>query len=358
MPCFPITLLPDKMKYDYSKNVKPWISNLCCYTPGNTIKGHVKLASNENNYGPSPGVFEAIKKAADEINTYPYKDPKLRQKIAEYCEVAPENIITGNGSDESIDLIFKTFKGPVLSFNPTYSEYRIFSEALGEKYLQTNLEQDFSFPLKRFLEASEKANILVICSPNNPTGGVISEEELRSVLELGKTTVVDEAYVEFHEKSFTSLVKEYENLIILRTFSKAYALAGLRIGYIIADPKVIKLLDKVKPPFSVNLLAMEAAIAALEDQEYMQKSVKKIIKDRGTLYWEIGRKYKAYPSESNYIFADVSPERSEDVYKKLLGKKIIVRDLGRYPGFPGEYIRVSVGTTEENKKFIEALKDL
>jgi histidinol-phosphate aminotransferase len=346
------------MKYDYAKNVKPWIPGLCCYTPGTTIKGYVKLASNENNYGPTPKAAQALKKAAGEINTYPYKDPQLRKKIAEYCNTSPENIITGNGSDESIDLIFKTFKGPVLSINPTYAEYRIFSEALGEKYLQTDLEKDFSFPLKRFIKESQKANILIICSPNNPTGGTISEEDLRAVLDLGKTTVVDEAYVEFHGKTFTPLVKEYENLIILRTFSKAYALAGLRIGYIIANPPIIKLLDRVKPPFSVNLPAMEAALAALKDQKYMQKTVKKIIRDRKTLYREISKKYKTSPSESNYILADVSPERSEDVYKKLLDKKIIIRNLGKYPGFPGEYIRVSVGTTEENKKFIQALKDL
>ena len=346
------------MKYDLSENVKPWIPGLCCYTPGKTIKGYVKLASNENNYGPSPKVKEAIKKAADEINIYPHRDMELRQKIAEYCGAAQENIITGNGSDESIDLIFKTFKGPVLSFNPTYAEYRIFSEAMGEKYLQIDLEKDLTFPLKRFIAESRKAKILVLCSPNNPTGGVITEEELRKVLGEGKTTVVDEAYVEFHGKSFASLVKEYENLIILRTFSKAFALAGLRVGYIIADPKVIELLDRVKPPFSVNSLAIDAAIAALDDQKYMRSTVEKMVNDRGMLYAALKEKYKTYPSEANFILADVSPQRSEDVYKKLLDKKIIVRNLGKYPGFSGEYIRVSVGTTEENKKFIAALNEI
>ncbi len=346
------------MKYDYSKNVKPWIPGLCCYTPGKTIKGYVKLASNENNYGPAPKVAEALRKAAGEINLYPYKDLELRKKIAEYCNTAPENIITGNGSDESIDLVFKTFKGPVLSFNPTYAEYGIFSEALGEKYLQIDLEKDFSFPLERYLKESRKANILLVCSPNNPTGGVLTEKELRRILEEGKTTVVDEAYVEFHGTSFTPLVKEYENLIILRTFSKAFALAGLRVGYIIADPKIIKLLDRVKPPFSVNAFAIEAALAALEDKRYMRETVGKMIKDREMLYKALKNKYATYPSESNFILADVSPQRSEDVCRKLLDKKIIVRDLGKYPGFSGEYVRVSVGTTEENKKFLEALKDL
>lgn len=346
------------MKYDLSDNVKPWVPGLCCYTPGKTITGYVKLASNENNYGPSLKVVEAIKKGSDSLNVYPYRDSELRERIAEYCGAESENIITGNGSDESIDLIFKTFKGPVLSVNPTYAEYRIFSEALGEKYLQVNLEKDLTFPVEEYLSASKKARILVICSPNNPTGGLVTEDELRKVLDEGKTTVVDEAYVEFHGKSFTPLVEEYENLIILRTFSKAFALAGLRVGYIIASPKIVELLDRVKPPFSVNSLAIDAALAALDDQKYMHETVAKMVKDRDLLYAALNGKYKVNPSESNFLLADVSPERSADVYQKFLDKKIIVRNLGKYDGFPGEYIRVSVGTTEENGKFIKALNEI
>lgn len=346
------------MKYNLSENVKPWIPGLCCYTPGKTIPGYVKLASNENNYGPSPKVMDAVKKAAGSLNTYPHRDPELRKKVAEYCGVPPENIITGNGSDESIDMVFKTFKGPVLSFNPTYSEYRIFSEALGEKYLQVNLREDLTFHLERFVAASAKARILVLCSPNNPTGSVVSEEDLRAILDLGKTTVVDEAYVEFHGRSFAPLVDEYENLIILRTFSKAFALAGLRVGYMIASPETVKMLDRVKPPFSVNSLAIEAALAALDDVGYMRETVEKIVRDRSILYDALKKRYMAYPSESNFILADVSPERSEYVYKKFLEKKIIVRNLGRYSGFSGEYVRVSVGTSEENRRFLEALNEI
>ena len=346
------------MKYDLSDNVKPWIPDLCCYTPGSTLEGYIKLASNENNYGPSPKVKEAIKNAAGKVYIYPYRGRELREKIAEYCQCDPGNIITGNGSDESIDLIFKTFKGPVHSLNPTYAEYRIFSEALGEKYEQTDLEQDFTFPLEKFIKESKKARIILLCSPNNPTGGVISRQELTTILEEGKTTVVDEAYVEFHKRSFTPLVSEYPNLLILRTFSKAFAIAGLRLGYVIANPDTIKLLDRVKPPFSVNSLAMEAALAALDDQGYMRETVEKIVKDREILCTELNKKFKAYKSESNFILADVTPQKSDDVCRKLLEKKIIIRNFGKFPGFSGEYIRVSVGTTKENRKFVQALKDI
>jgi len=195
----------------------------------------------------------------------------------------------------------------------------------------------------------------VICSPNNPTGGVVSEDDLREVLESGRTTVVDEAYTEFHGRSFAYLVGEYENLVILRTFSKAFALAGMRVGYAIAGRQVAEMLDRVKPPFSVSSPAIAAANAALDDLDYMRGTVARIVKDRGVLYDALGGKYRAYPSESNFILADVSPQRSGDVCRRLLDRGIIVRDLGRYPGFSGEYIRVSVGTTAENRAFVEAL---
>jgi histidinol-phosphate aminotransferase len=168
--------------------------------------------------------------------------------------------------------------------------------------------------------------------------------------------VLDEAYVEFHKRSFTPLVSEYPNLLVLRTFSKAFAIAGLRVGYIVADPAAIKLLDLVKPPFSVNTLALEAAMAALDDQGYMQDKVRRIVKGREKLFEALNGKYTAFKSESNYILADVSPDKAEDVYKKLLDEKFIVRNYGRFEGFSGEYIRVSVGTETEVERFIEALK--
>jgi histidinol-phosphate aminotransferase len=346
------------MEYDLSKNINPWIPGLCCYTPGKTISGYVKLASNENNYGPSPKVAEAIKAALPELRTYPYRDSQLSEKIAKYCGVAKENIITGNGSDESIDLAYKTFKGPVHSFNPTYSEYRIFSEGLGGKYAETDLEPDYSLSVKKFLKESKDAGILVLCSPNNPTGTVIPEGDLVEILGAGKTTVVDEAYVEFYGKSFTSLVKDYKNLILLRTFSKAFALAGVRVGYIVTDPEAVEALGKVKPPFSVNSLAQAAAIAALDDVAYMKKTVEKIRSDREMMYKELSKKYKTTRSESNFILFDVSPAKAKDVYDKFMEKKIIVRTPGKYRDFSGEYIRVTIGTTEENKKFVAALKEI
>ncbi|MEA3254913.1 MAG: aminotransferase class I/II-fold pyridoxal phosphate-dependent enzyme, partial [Candidatus Altiarchaeota archaeon] len=253
-----------KMEFNISKSIKPWIKDIELYTPGKTIKGCIKLASNENNYGPPQKVVEALQEGIKEVNIYPYKGEEVKEKIAGYCGVGKENIILGNGSDELMDLIFKTIKGPFLGLNPSYSEYRIFTQVLDERYLEVNLKEDFSFPLKEFIKKLREANAPIICSPNNPTGTVVSEEDIRSVLDEGKITIVDEAYYEFYGKTVIPLIKEYPNLIVLRTFAKAFALAGLRIGYAVSNPEVINVLCKVKPPFSVSSLALASAIAALD----------------------------------------------------------------------------------------------
>jgi len=337
--------------------LKPWIRGIDSYVPGATIPGKIKLASNENNYGPSPHVAEALSSSLGSLHLYPYREKQLTEKIASYVGLSPENIVLSNGSDESIDMILKVFRGPCFSFNPTYSEYRIFSSVLGEKYFDSDLEPDFSFDEKRFIKASGEASILFICSPNNPTGGTISEDQLVEILDLGKVTVLDEAYVEFAEKSLTSLVSEYSNLIVLRTFSKAFALAGLRVGYMAASPDLVETFMKVKAPFSVNSLGIEAAMAALDDVSYMQSCVEKIKKDRALLFSALEERYRPIPSESNFILFDVSPAKSGDVYKRTLDEGFILRDFGQIKGFNGQYLRVTVGTEDQNKAYISSLEN-
>ncbi|RLI88204.1 MAG: histidinol-phosphate transaminase [Candidatus Altiarchaeales archaeon] len=346
------------MKFDISKFIKPWAMEIEPYIPGKTMKGYIKLASNENNYGPSQRVIEALQKGIEEVNIYPYRDEELRGKVADYCKVDRENVILGNGSDELMDLIFKIFKGPILGVNPSFSGYKIFTLALGEKYLEINLKEDFGFPLDEFIEKSKEANILILCSPNNPTGGVISEEDIKAVLDQGKITVVDEAYYEFYGKSFVPLISEYPNLIVLRTFAKAFALAGLRIGYAISNSGIINALYKVKPPFNVNSLALVSAIAALDSKDYMKTTVERIKIDREILFRELSKKFKAFRSEANFILMDVSPIKATEFFENLLKKGIIVRAFGKFSGFIGEYVRISVGTSEENRKLIEALEDI
>jgi len=344
------------MDFNLAESAKPWISGLDLYKPGKMLPGYVKLASNENNYGPSPQVVETLKREAGRVNIYPYRFQEVKERIADYCQVKAENVILGNGSDELIDMILKTFRGPVVGFRPTFAEYKLLSKILGEEYNEINLNVDFSFPLEEFIKSSEKAKILFLCSPNSPTGGVLSEKEITDVLNLGKITVVDEAYFEFYGKTAIPLIEEFPNLIVLRTFAKAFALAGLRLGYAVSNPEVMDLLSRVRMPFNVNSLALEAAIAALDDIRFMNETVERIRKDRQLLFEKLGERFKAFRSEANFILIDVSPLTAKEFFDKLMQEKIIIREFGKFPGFEGEYVRITIGTAEENRKLIEVIE--
>ncbi len=340
------------------KYVKPWIACLDVYKPGKTIEGKIKLSSNENNYGPSPMVVSALKDWAPKVNMYPYLFNEVNEAIAEFCGVKPENIVCGNGSDEIIDFIAKIFKGPFAGFYPSFSEYVLCSKANGEEYVDSILDEGFVFDADRFIEDTKSANIIFLCNPNNPTGGVLERKDIIKVLDTGKITIVDEAYAEFTGETVVDLIEDYENLIVLRTFAKSFGIAGLRVGYSIACEKMTEILGKVRPPFNVNLFAQVAALAALDDQDYMRKTVDVIKKDRDKLSKALDKKYNAFPSEANFVLADVSPQMASEAYQDLFNAGFIVREFGKFKGFKGEYIRVTVGTTQENNAFIKALEDI
>ncbi len=340
------------------ETVKPWVFGLDEYVPGKTIEGCIKLASNENNYGPSMKVVKAIRDSAGKVYVYPYRYPELKEKIARYCKVKPENVILGNGSDELMDFVLKTFRGRTASVYPSYAEYELVPRIYDIEPVSVPLDKNFKFNVKNFIKKIKNTNILFLGNPNNPTGTVISKGDIEKILKTEKIVVVDEAYVEFYGKSVVELTKKYNNLIVLRTFAKAFGLAGLRVGYMIADAKVIGLMERIRPPFNVNSIAIEAAVAALDDVAYMKKCVEKIRKDRKILYKELGKKFKAYPSEANFLLVDVSPMSADGFYRKLLDKKIIVRKFGKFSGFRGNFVRISVGTEKENGKLIQAVREI
>jgi histidinol-phosphate aminotransferase len=339
-------------------NIKPWVMDIKPYVPGDTREGYVKLASNENDYGPSQRVVKALREKAGLVYRYPYKDESVREKMAGYCGVSKENIIISNGSDELIDLAVKTFRGPSCGVFPSFSEYQIVSNTNGMEYIEVPLNQDFTFPLEEFKRKTERANLIFLCSPNNPLGSILPEDVIKEILDLGKPTVVDEAYYEFYGKTNLKFLPDYKNLIITRTFAKAFGLAGLRAGYAIATPEVINLIYKTKPPFNVNALAQEACLAALDDLGYVQKCVKKIIKDREAMKKKLEENYRVLPSYANFLLVDVSPMTAQDFYQKLYLKKIIVRKIGNLPGFNGEYVRITVGTSKENRKLSDTLDEI
>jgi len=338
--------------------VKSWIDSLPDYTPGETIPGCIKLASNENNYGPSPNVVSRIKEEASRVHMYPHRGVEVKKALADYVDVESECIVVGNGSDELMELALKILDGNSLGFYPSFSQYRRYSLIYGAGYSHVDLEDDFSFPLQRFLEAARDFEILFLCTPNNPTGTVIEEKDLREVLGLGKPTIVDEAYFEFHGESMVDLIDEYPNLIVLRTMAKAFGLAGLRAGYAVTSPFLAKSLSKVKSPFNVNMLAEEAILAALDDQEYMRDCVDKILRDRGKIKEKLSERFEVTSSESNFLLFDVSPMSADEFYERMLDEGIIVRRFGSFKGFDGEYCRVTVGTEEENQRLLEALDNI
>lgn len=336
---------------------KPWVLGLEKYVAGETREGCVKLASNENNYGPSPAAVEAVREAMGSVHMYPYKDSLLSEKVAEYANVSPANVVCGNGSDELIELVVKAFRGPAAGVRPAFSGYRIISRALGMEYTEIPLRRDFGFDAGDFIGKNKGTNIFFLGSPNNPTASVIPKEDIERILDTKKITVIDEAYFEFYGKTVAGLIKDYPNLIVLRTFSKAFGLGGLRVGYAIAAEETSELLLKVRPPFSVNALAHEAALAALDDVEYMRKTVKKIVADRESYGKKLSKKLRVYPSYANFWLTDVSPMSAQEFFDRMLENKIVVRKFGNFPGFLGEYVRITVGKTQENEKLIKALEN-
>lgn len=321
----------------------------------------IKLGSNENPLGPSERAVLAIEKNAANVSVYPEDTyTKLRSKIAGYVGVKQNQVIVGNGSDEVLDMAVKLFIGEgdeAVIPDPTFSMYRKLVEIYNGKCVLAPLGNDFRFDVDVILKKiTENTSLAIICSPNNPTGSTISEEGLRRILERDIAVILDEAYAEFSSESFVKLVSEYNNLIVLRTFSKAFGLAGLRAGYGVADSRIISLLLRIKIPFSLNLLAEKAAIAALEDMGHLKRSVELAREGRDFLLEELSKieGVRPYPSQANFIFMKLNL-RADSVVEALYRKGIIVRDCS---SGDANYIRVSTGLMEDNKKFLKAFGEV
>jgi histidinol-phosphate aminotransferase len=350
------------------KGIKPYVAGATkeevARKHGLNTEDVIKLASNENPYGPSPRVVEVIKNNATEIHRYPEDYPHdLIQAISKYIRVSEETIIVGgNGADEVMDVIIKTVvsKGDeVMVHSPSFPYYELLTRLYGGNVVKMSMDEDYSFPIDDILgHINDKTKLVIVCSPNNPTGSVISESGMRRILDTSVLVMLDEAYVEFADVSLTSLVNEYENLVVLRTFSKAFGLAGLRVGYGVASEQLIQQAMKIKPPHNVNLLAQKAAAAALDDLAYMEKTVTKIKKAREATFKELSQisGVKVHPSQANFLLISLIHKDPDEVILELEKRGIIVRGCR---GFGLEdCIRVTIGTEEENQKFLSAFKEV
>lgn len=329
---------------------------------GAKLAGAINLASNENPFGPSPSAIRAIKSEASRVGSYP--DPRaeeLKRAIASYIGVDAGCVVLGNGSDELVDLVYKAFMDPgdkTLIPLPTFSIYELACRINGgspEFFELRNLE----WKATELARAMTDARLTFIGRPNNPTGNGISAEGLRELLEVGKLVVVDEAYVEFAGYSVTKEVRKRENLLVLRTFSKAFGLAGLRVGYAIGSQELIEALEQTRAPFNINSLAQAAAIAALRDRRYLRKVVATIRRGRTYLRRELLKLgVRVLPSDANFLMVDVTPLGTDaPALCEFLAKKgIMIRDLSNFKGAGPSWVRISVGTPEQNKRLVVAIK--
>ncbi|MBU4532643.1 MAG: histidinol-phosphate transaminase [Firmicutes bacterium] len=341
--------------------VRPALRDLTPYhVPVHT--GVVKLDANENPYDFPAGLLTEIFGRVDGQTLVRYPDAEareLREAIADYHGLTAENVFVGNGSDELILNLFLTFAvgGRVLIAEPTFGMYRIHSVIAGAEPVAVNRDPDFTIDSERlhYSTLNAAAQVMVLCSPNNPSGNTIPVGTVERILDwFGGIAVVDEAYFEFCGKTCVGLLERYPNLVVLRTFSKAFGLAGLRVGYMLAHPDVVQAVWRVKQPFNVDAFAQLAALAVLEHRSLFEPQIAALMKDGAVLYEQLRALpgVEAYPTEANFILFR-TPHDARAVYERLLANGVLVRDLGG-PGLE-RCLRVSIGKPEENHQFIKAL---
>lgn len=326
----------------------------------------VSLNSNESPYGPSPKVIEEICASLPLLNRYPTADARerVKGKIADYVGLSSENVVLGNGSDDLIDATIRVFMDPgdeVVIPIPTFSMYEILSRIAGGVPRTVQAQPDLTWNPETILGAmTKKTKMIFFGNPNNPSGRPADQSSLERLLRRDVVVVVDEAYVEFGARSVSSLVAERENLVVLRTFSKVFGLAGLRLGYALCSREVAELIDRTNLPYSVNVVALRAASAALNDLDHTKVVRARIAASRQYLYSELKKvgSLVSFPSEANFVFVDVSGTgySSKDVTARLMLEGVSVRDCSSVLGCGDHYIRVTVGTPEELTLFTRALR--
>ncbi len=358
------------------KQARAEIFDLKPYTPGKPIEevkrelgleDIIKMASNENPLGPSPRAIEALRDSLNMMHFYPDANCYyLKQRLASFLGVQDNQLLVGNGSDELLKLLVETFinRGDEVIFGlPSFSEYEFTATIMGAKCIAVPLI-DFRHDLTAMAAAiNDKTKIIYLCNPNNPTGAAVSRAEADEFMARVPDDVIvvfDEAYFEYVEcpdfPNGMDYLQQGRNVIVSRTFSKIYGLAGLRIGYMATAPEIVAAVERVTEPFNVNLLAQIAALAALDDNDHVEASQKLNSEGKAYLYKEfekMGLKY--VPTEANYIFVDTSRD-CQEVFKQLMLKGVIIR-TGDIFGYP-TYIRVTVGSPSENQRFIKALQDI
>ena len=358
----------------FSELVGPQIMRIRPYQPGRPLeevkrefglKKIIKLASNENPLGPSARAIQAIRDCISEIYFYPDgAGRELKEALAQKLSLDSQNVILGNGSDEIVSMIARVFLrqgDEAIMATPSFLMYEIGANLSQARVVSVPLKH-FKIDLEQMIRAVRpKTRVVFMANPNNPTGTIVKREEVeRFVDRLPETTLVvfDEAYYEYVEAEdfpqSLDLMRNRPNIIVLRTFSKIYGLAGLRIGYGVATREIIDILNRARSPFNVNFLAQVAALASLTDQEQVRRTRQLIREEKKFLYSHL-RNLELFfvPTEANFILIEVG-KKAKEVEYRLLEKGVIVRGMQVYD-LP-QFIRVSIGTREQNEEFIRELE--
>ena len=320
----------------------------------------VKLNTNENPFPPSPKVMEMLSKiTTEQLRRYP--DPlgnRFRDAAAQLNGVLPENIMCCNGGDDLLNLAFRACcdeNRPAVYPVPTYTLYPVLAKIQNCQAIEIPFDDEFNLPSKL---AATSAALTIVCNPNAPSGTIISAEELASLAdEISGVLLIDEAYVDYAEKNCTSLIKDFDNVIILRSLSKGYSLAGLRFGYAIAQPELIEGLIKVKDSYNVDSIAIALATEAIKDQEYFKKNIEKIKSERNRLTEQLRKLGFGVPdSSANFVLARYKNGSAVEIHKELAKKNIYIRYFP-YPRLEDK-LRISIGKPEQDDKLIAALKEI
>lgn len=325
----------------------------------NPVVCSVKLDANEGN----KDLFkDLIKDIGDDfyLNLYPDDNyTQLKEAIVNYIGCKIENISVGNGSSELLDLCVKTFVDTnelILSLDPTFSMYSIYAKIVNSRYIGAGEGNDFVINVDDVIKSIKENNpkLTIICNPNNPTGTTIKRDDvLRIVKSTDNVVIVDEAYMEFSNESVVDEIENYDNLIVVKTMSKAFSMAGIRTGYLIANEELVKTIEKVRPPYNLNSISALLATKALKQKDKMLSYVENLKVEREKIYEKlIDMGVKAYKSGANFVFFS---SKVDNLAEKLIDNDVLIRKFG---GKLDNYYRVTVGSPKENEAFLNAMKNI
>jgi histidinol-phosphate aminotransferase len=325
-----------------------------------------RLMSNESPIPPSPHVVAAAAEVLATCNLYPNSGEDLRLALADFVGSPFESIVLGNGSTEILDAIARIFLDPgdeAVIPVPTYAFFETQTRIQGAEPVLVDLDPEFRLDLAAIRDAvTTRTKLIFLCSPNNPTGNPWSSVDLRAVLDIGVPVVVDQAYLECgRAESFAPLVAQFPHLIVTRTMSKGFGLAGLRLGYAVATPPIADAIGRVRIPFSVSLVALRAGVAALQDLEDLERRREHIVSERERVTAELALDplIRTYPSEGNFVLVDVRGlgQPADAVVERLQADGMLLRAM-RAHRLSGAFVRLTIGTVEQNDRFLVAFARL